>query len=208
MVRTLDGQELLSLHSRRTRTLYHRDPAAECDWRASHGPHDEQHDPGHLDPPRPYARQERLLGAWHRPRQHRHRGQGGEQIGATRHQEDRPQPRGVPQARLGLDPRARWHHPQAVAPPRLLLRLGTHLVHHGRHPLEERHPRLRRPLQQRPDLPRCAHGQLGPESLDGLERRRSHLQGRAQQAVLSPLLSPRGRRYGSHRRRGRNHPHG
>ena len=39
---------------------------------------------------------------------------------------------------LGLDPRARWHHPQAAAPSRRLLRLGPHSVHDGRGAVEER----------------------------------------------------------------------
>ncbi len=41
------------------------------------------------------------------------------------HQEDRPYPRGVPQACLGLDSRARWHHPQAAPQARCHAATGT-----------------------------------------------------------------------------------
>ncbi len=53
--------------------------------------------------PCPHGRQECLLGAGNRPCIHCYRGQGGEQTCRTRHQEDRPYPRRVLEACLGMD---------------------------------------------------------------------------------------------------------
>ena len=47
-----------------------------------------------------------------------------------------------PEACLGLDRRARRHHSQAVAPSGSFVRLGPHVVHHGRNPLKKRHQGL------------------------------------------------------------------
>ena len=66
--------------------------------------------------------------------------------------------RGVPQARLGLDSRAWWHHPQTAPQTRCQLRLGPHSIHHGRDPLSCRHPRILRPLPEGTHLSWRAHG--------------------------------------------------
>ena len=47
---------------------------------------------------------------------------------------------------VGMDRRARRHHPQAVAPSGCQLRLGPHRFHDGREALPERHQGLCRPL--------------------------------------------------------------
>ena len=48
------------------------------------------------------------------------------------HQKARPDTRRIPQARMGLDARARGHHTQAAATPRSIMRLGPHGIYHGR----------------------------------------------------------------------------
>ena len=83
------------------RELLDRDPAAERDRRAAHGPRAQRHDPGRADPAQPDAGAQHALAARHRPRQHRRARRGGE--GAARRGDlaPGPGPRGVPGAGHG-----------------------------------------------------------------------------------------------------------
>ena len=175
MVPILDGPQTVCLQTRRPHALHRGHSAPQRDRRAAHGAHAERNHSRHTGAPCPHGGQERLLGARHRPRLHRHGGQGGEPLGRAGREEERPDARRIPQARLELDRGARRHHSAAVAPRRCLVRLGPHGFHHGRGAFEERHPRLCRPLPQRTHLPRRAHGQLGPQGADRTLRRGSSI---------------------------------
>lgn len=142
MVCLLDGARAVPFRAGRARALYHRYPAAQCDRRAAHGPHAEQYNTGYIGAPRTNVRQERLLGAGHRPRRHQYGGQGRGQTGRGRHKETGPEPRGIPEACVGLDAQIRRHHPEAAAHPGRLVRLGTHRVHHGREAVQVGDPRV------------------------------------------------------------------
>ena len=211
MVSVLAGQQALQFKTRWTRALHHRYSATQRDGCAAHGSHAEQHHSGHSCAPCTHGGQERLLGARHRPCLDSHRGQGGEEAGRAGHQEARPDARRVSEARLGLDPRARRHHPEAAAPPGCLLRLGPHGLHDGREALGERHQGVCRPLQQGTHLSRPAHGELGPEGTDSPLDRGGDLQGGAQPPVPPEILCGRISRTGWTRRtgkRGQHHPQG
>ena len=64
--------------------LLDRDPAAERDRGAAHGPRAERLDPGRAGPDEPDAGAQHALGARHRPRRDRHPGGGREGACATR----------------------------------------------------------------------------------------------------------------------------
>ena len=108
------------------------------------------------------------------------------------HQARRDRPRGLPRACLGVEGAVgRRDHPPAP-PPRRLLRLGARALHHGRGLPARGHPRLRRAAQARPDLPRQAPGQLGPQVPDRDQRPRGRDPRRPGQ-VLDAELSARRR---------------
>ena len=199
VVRVLDRQQTFPFGARRPRTLHHSHTAAKRDRYAPHGPHAQQHASGCVDAPRPPEGQERLLGSGYRPRLDRNRGEGCGQTQGRGYRQGEPHARGVPAPRVGVEGEARRHHPQAAAQAGSLVRLGPYMLHDGRDPHAERHQGLRRPLQQRQDIPRRAYGTLGPRSQDGPLGRGGDIQGVAGQTLL-PALQDRG--HGPLHRRG------
>ena len=188
VVQVLDGARLLPFQGRtRERALLRRHPAAERDGGLAHGTHAEQHDSGRAGSSGAAVGAQRLLGAGDGPRVDSHGGEGGGTPRRAGDKEDRPDAGGVSAARLGMDGGARGHHPEATAQAGSLVRLGADGVHHGRTAVGERDSGIRGPLPEGSDLPGRAHGELGPEGVDGVVGRGGGLQGRAQQAVLSAI---------------------
>ena len=85
----------------------------------------------------------------------------------------------------------RRDHPPAP-PPRRVLRLGARALHHGRALPARGHPHLRRAPQARPDLPRQAPGELGPQVPDRDQRPRGR-EPRSQRPHVALQISARGR---------------
>ena len=153
--------------------LLDRDPAAERDRVAAHGPRAQQHDPGHA---RPQARGWRaggskwILGTDHAgiatqsvvEKELRERG----------HRPPRARPRGLRRARLGVARAVRRPDHRAAQAARRLRRLRQRALHPRRGLRPRRLQGLRRPLREGPDLPRQLHGQLGPGLALGDQRPR------------------------------------
>ena len=99
-------------------------------------------------------------------------------------------PRGLRQEGLGVEGAVRRHHPRAVPPPRRLVRPLAQPLHHGRGLPRRGAQGLRRLLQQGPDLPRQAPGQLGPPLRDRHLRPRGRA-GRGEGPPLAPALPAR-----------------
>ena len=169
MVRLLAGPQVFPFRTQREGTLHDRDPAAQRDGHPAHGSRPEQYPERRPHPQRPHARQECVLGAGNGPRFHRHRIQGGRETQGHGHLQGGHRPRGVPQARLGMEGGARRHHPAAAPQAGLLLRLGPHPLHDGTGSFRGGYQHLRVFLPQRMDLQGRPDGELGPRGPHGRE---------------------------------------
>ena len=101
----------------------------------------------------------------------------------------RTRPRGIRQARLGVEGRIRRHASRPAAAPRRLLRLVARALHHGRGPVPRRPQGVRRSLRPGPDLQGQAPRQLGPQVPDRDLRPRGPA-GRGEGQSLAYPLSP------------------
>ena len=153
--------------------LFHRHPAPERDRRANHGPRSQQHHPGHPRPQGAHGRQGSLVAAGHRSCRYRHpeRRREDPQEGRPNQAPRRPWPRGAGGQDLGMEGDLRRNYSQAVARARCLLRLDPHPLHYGPGVFPVRPEGVRGPLQEGPDLPRQAHGELVPGVPHGALRR-------------------------------------
>ena len=103
-------------------------------------------------------------------------------------------PRGICRKGLGVERGKRRHHYPAVAPSRLFDGLVERALHHGRRHERSRAQGVCRSLQRRPDLPRQAAGQLGPQAQDRDQRSRGRDAG-CEGFVLALPLPARRRRH-------------
>ena len=76
------------------RELLDRDPAAQRDGRAAHGPRAQRQRPGHPDPLQPHERPAHEVDLRHRPRRHRDAGPGREAAGLRGHEQGGDRARG------------------------------------------------------------------------------------------------------------------
>ena len=174
------------------RAVHHRDPAAERDGLAAHGPRAQQHAAGHSLPLRAHARPRRAVAARHRPCRHRDPDGGRAAVdGAAGAGPARHRPRQIPRTRLAMEGRERRHHRQPVEAARRLLRLVARALHDGRRPVARGREGVRRAAPRRPDLQGQAAGQLGPEAADRDLRSRGAAD-RGQGQPLVSALSDRG----------------
>ena len=103
--------------------LLDRDPAAERDRRAAHGPRAQRLGPGLPDPVQPHARPAHALDARHRPRRHRDADAGRAAAQARGHEPRGARARQVHRARLAVARGVRRDHLQAVPAARRVVRL-------------------------------------------------------------------------------------
>ncbi len=171
-------------------TLLHRDPAAERDRLIAYGSRAQQYAPGHSLPVRAHARQGRAVAAGNGPCRHRDAGGGRAPAHGTAGIEPRHGPRGLHQARLGMEGGIRRHHHRAAQAARRVLRLVARALHHGRGAVARGAESLRAALSRRADLQGQAAGQLGPEAEDRDLRSRSAA-GREQGSALVHQISDR-----------------
>ena len=147
------------------KAVFHRDPAAERDGLAAYGPRAQQHAAGCAGALRADARARRALATGNGPRRHRDAKPGRAAApGEAGARPARAWPRGVPEARLGLEGAFGRHHRQPAQAAGRVLRLEPRALHHGRGAVARRHQGVRRALPGRPDLQGQAPCQLGPEA--------------------------------------------
>ena len=99
----------------------------------------------------------------------------------------RPGPRGVREARLGVEGRVRRQHQAPDDPPGRELRLVARALHPRSRPLARRARSLRPPVRKGPDLSRRVHGQLVPALPHRALRSRSGARRRRRPPVAHPL---------------------
>ena len=143
--------------------LLDRDPAAERDRGAAHGPRAQRHGPGRADPDAPDAGPQRALDPRHRPR--RDRDPGGGREGAARGGDRRATSSAARRSSSGSGSGGASTASQIVEQYK---RLGASCDYEReRFTLDEDYVRavyrvFVSPLREGADLPRQLHGQLGP----------------------------------------------
>ena len=181
--------------------LHHHDPAAERHRQPAHGPCADVHDAGYADPLAPDAGPRRAVAAGHRSRRHRHADGGGTAAGGRGQR-----PPGSWAARRSSSACGNGRRNPAapsrrqLAPPGRLAGLAARALHHGRRIVGRGEGGVRHAVSRRPDLPRPAAGELGPEAADG-DLRPGGGEPRDQRLALVSALSDRGRTRPVHHRR-------
>ena len=177
-------------------------PAAQRDRGAAHGPRAQRLDPGPADPGRPDERPAGQVDLRHRPRGHRHPGQG--RAGARGGGHDQGGPR---DARRSSSASGSGGASTARPSSSSSSAIGASLdyerraLHDGRGLREGRAPRVHEAVREGPRLPRQLHGQLGPGHTLGDLRARGRAAPGGGHALLGRL--PAGLRVGiDHHRHG------
>ena len=183
------------------RELLDRDPAAERDRRAAHGPRLRRHDPGRADPPGPHARAAHEVDLRHRPCGHRDADAGrtpADREGTTREELGRE---------AFVERTWRWREQYGSTIVEQYKRLGASCDYEDeRFTLDPGYAdavvqRLRRALQAGPDPPRQLPRQLGSRQRLGDLRPRGR-GARGDRHALQHRLPARGRRRRDRRRHG------
>ena len=180
--------------------LLDRDPAAQRDRLAPHGPRPERHPPGRVHAGGADARPAHQVDLRHRPRGHRHAARGGARARGGGADQGGPRPRGLRRARLAVARAVRVHDHRAVQAAGRLAGLRGRALHDGSRVRPCRHGRVRGPLREGLHLPRQLHGQLGSRPAHGDLRPRggaAHGRGHALPDRLSARVGV-GRGHGGH----------
>ncbi len=143
--------------------------------------------PGPVHPPRADAGQAGQVDLRHRPRRHRHPGQGRAGAGGRGHQQGGAGPRGVRRPGVGVAARVRRPDQPAVPQPGRVAGLRGRALHHGRGVRARGAGGVRAPVREGPDLPRQLHGQLGPGHPLGHLRPRGRAAQRGRHALRDRL---------------------
>ena len=141
--------------------VLHSAAPAQRDGHPAHGPCLQPNDHGWARPLPPHEGRQRAVGARPRPRRHRHADRGRAPDESPRAGQARRWARGVCQARVEVEGGVGRRHQRPDEALGQLLRLGSHVLHHGRQSGPSRGGGVRAPKRDGPDLPQQAPGQLG-----------------------------------------------
>ncbi len=165
--------------------------AAERDGRAAHGARLQPQHHGCADASAPHARLQHAVAAGHRSRRHRHADRGRAPVAGAGPVAPRRRPRGVHQARLGLEGNVGQRHHRPDAAHRRHGGLVARVLHDGRDAVGRRQRDFRAPVRRGPDLSRQAPGQLGSGADVGSVGPRSRERGGRRLSLAHPLPARR-----------------